>query len=244
MRDIELQTRDGHFVATVEIAPFPDRGMPEVVSWGDRVFVREQRSPGRAPELPWVYLEACAAVSFTASPGKEQVRPAPTPPPPPVDRRARDVVGEAVAPGQANTADRGDGQQKGYVVLTDAERAKGFVRPVRRSYRHVGERPKHPTRDLTAEERERHKDVGYVAYEEYPAGSQERVGSVVGRFWTAAQLASGCGSVTTMGQKIAETYARDPSFYGATFCCHCGTHPPVGSHGEFVWEGTDERVGT
>lgn len=29
------------------------------------------------------------------------------------------------------------GQQKGYVVLSEAERAKGFVRPVRRSYRHL-----------------------------------------------------------------------------------------------------------
>jgi hypothetical protein len=28
------------------------------------------------------------------------------------------------------------GQQKAYVVLSDAERAKGFVRPVRQSYRH------------------------------------------------------------------------------------------------------------
>ena len=28
------------------------------------------------------------------------------------------------------------GQQKGYVVLTPEERAKGFVRPVRRSYVH------------------------------------------------------------------------------------------------------------
>jgi hypothetical protein len=29
------------------------------------------------------------------------------------------------------------GQQKGYVVLSDEERAKGFVQPVRRSYRHL-----------------------------------------------------------------------------------------------------------
>lgn len=29
-----------------------------------------------------------------------------------------------------------DGQQKGYVVLSAEERAKGFVRPVRRSYVH------------------------------------------------------------------------------------------------------------
>lgn len=29
-----------------------------------------------------------------------------------------------------------NGQQKGYVVLSDAERARGFVRPVRRTYVH------------------------------------------------------------------------------------------------------------
>ena len=40
MREVELWTADDHFVAVVEIAPFPDRGMPEVVRWGDRVFIQ------------------------------------------------------------------------------------------------------------------------------------------------------------------------------------------------------------
>lgn len=31
---------------------------------------------------------------------------------------------------------KGNGQQKGYVVLSDAERAKGFIRPVRHEYTH------------------------------------------------------------------------------------------------------------
>lgn len=66
---------------------------------------------------------------------------------------------------------RADGQQESYLVLSDEERAKGFVRPVCRSYTHLA-----------------------------------------------------CGAVTTMGQAIAETYARDPKFYGGTFCCHCGDH--------------------
>lgn len=83
------------------------------------------------------------------------------------------------------------GQQKDYVVLAEEERAKGFVRPVRRSYKHLK-----------------------------------------------------CGGVTTMGQTLAETYARDPHFYSGTFCCHCSNHYPVGSDGEFVWSGTDEKVGT
>jgi hypothetical protein len=47
-----------------------------------------------------------------------------------------------------------------------------------------------------------------------------------------------------MAQEIAETYARQPGFYGATFCCGCGKHLPVGRDGEFVWDGTDEKVGT
>jgi hypothetical protein len=87
------------------------------------------------------------------------------------------------------------GMQKAYLVLSDEERAKGFVRPVRRSYQHLK-----------------------------------------------------CGAVTTMGQAIAETYARDPQFYGGTFCVRCGAHFPVGEEGEFVWLEydliTDLKVGT
>jgi hypothetical protein len=82
------------------------------------------------------------------------------------------------------------GQQKNYVVLCDEERGRGFVRPVRTSYKHLK-----------------------------------------------------CGAVTTMGQVIAETYARDPGFYGGTFCATCRAHFPVGEDGEFVWlDGS--KVGT
>lgn len=83
------------------------------------------------------------------------------------------------------------GMQKGYVVLSDEERAKGFVRPVRSAYRHIK-----------------------------------------------------CGTVTTMGRRLAETYAAQPGFYTGTFCHHCMAHYPVGADGEFVWDGTDEKVGT
>lgn len=69
-----------------------------------------------------------------------------------------------------------------YLVLSEAERAKGFVRPVRRSYWHTS-----------------------------------------------------CGQVTTMDAAIAETYARDPQFYGGTYCVQCGLHRPVGPGGEFYW---------
>ena len=83
------------------------------------------------------------------------------------------------------------GMQRIYVVLSDEERAKGFVRPLRLAYVH----------------------------EE-------------------------CGAVTRMNQAIAETYARDPHFYGGTFCARCRNHFPVGPTGEFYWEGTNEKVGT
>lgn len=42
-----------------------------------------------------------------------------------------------------------------------------------------------------------------------------------------------CGVVTTMSAKLALTYARDPKFYGSTFCVGCKGHFPVG---EFTWE--------
>ena len=87
--------------------------------------------------------------------------------------------------------DPATGMQKDYVVLSAEERAKGFVRPVRQSYRHLT-----------------------------------------------------CGVVTTMGLALAETYARNPAFYSGTFCAGCGSHFPVGSDGQFVWDGTNEKVGS
>lgn len=116
-----------------------------------------------------------------------------------------------------------------YLVLSDAERGKGFVRPFRDAYRHVGKQPKYPTRPLTAEEIEQHGKYGYVVFETYPESELP----MTGRFWTRADLdIKGCGTVTTMGRALAETYARDPGFYGATYCCHCGMHRGVE---EFEW---------
>ena len=92
-----------------------------------------------------------------------------------------------------------------YLVLSNEERAKGFVRPV-------------VCQDLHA------RELG------------------------------GCGTVTTMGLALSETYARQPSFYGATFCVRCSMHKQVGEPGEFYWcdsvgnplerEGTLWKVGT
>ena len=100
------------------------------------------------------------------------------------------IDGRPVTPDHRDI-DPATGQQKGYVVLSADERAKGFVRPVRYSYVHEK-----------------------------------------------------CGAITTMGQALAETYARDPAFYSGTFCVGCRTHFPVGADGEFVWDGTGEKVGT
>lgn len=139
---------------------------------------------------------------------------------------------------------RPDGQHEKYVILSDEERAKGFVRPVRLSYEHVGRPgPRFELVDLTPEQQEHHEGAGYVKFEPYPESELPSTG----RFWTQAQLdavGKGCGTITTMAQEIAETYAREPGFYGATFCSGCRDHLPVGRDGEFVWTGTDERVGT
>jgi hypothetical protein len=110
----------------------------------------------------------------------------------PVDRSARTLTdGSPVT--KDHTEITASGMQKAYVVLSDAERAKGFVRPVRRSYRHTK-----------------------------------------------------CGGVTSMGQSIAETYARDPKFYTGTFCCNCGTHFDLTIEGQpqFNWIDDDSAVGS
>jgi hypothetical protein len=79
-------------------------------------------------------------------------------------------------------------QDEVYLVLSDDERAKGFVRPVRTSYRHLP-----------------------------------------------------CGAVTTMGNAIAETFARNPAFYGNTLCVSCSMHKPLS---EFVWTDDGSVVGS
>jgi len=71
-------------------------------------------------------------------------------------------------------------QKKKYLVLTEEERAKGFVRPVRDTYVH-----------------------------------------------------DKCGVATIMNMAVAETYARNPKFYGATYCMSCKMHLSVS---EFKWK--------
>lgn len=90
-------------------------------------------------------------------------------------------------------------QHEVYLVLPEEELAKGFVRPVRRTYVH-----------------QYMEDGSKVPY---PLVSRKGV--------------KGCGVATTMAQALAETYARDPKFYGATYCVGCKKHLPVA---EFEWD--------
>lgn len=51
-----------------------------------------------------------------------------------------------------------------------------------------------------------------------------------------------CGAITTMGLELCETYARQPDFYGSTYCVGCRMHRPVA---EFTWidaHGTDTHL--
>lgn len=123
-----------------------------------------------------------------------------------------------------------------YLVLSEEERAKGFVRPLRRAYVHVGRKPTYPLRPLTKGQQAA-MGKAYVAYEAYP----EERRPALGRYWTQEELDAGCGALTTMGLALCETYARDPKFYGATYCCGCNKHRPVA---EFVWKEDGQVVGS
>lgn len=132
--------------------------------------------------------------------------------------------------------------QEAYLVLSEEERAKGFVRPVRRSYQHVGR----PICGKVSTELEAAPPGLVWACAGLP-GHEGPCRSWIGCTPTEAAEGrrGGCGgTVTTMGVALAETYAAQPTFYGATYCVSCQNHFPVGAYGEFVWEGTDVRVGT
>lgn len=116
------------------------------------------------------------------------------------------------------------GQHKGYIVLCAEERAKGFVRPYRDTYKHVG--PNICGLHVGP-------DGARVCYMD--PGHAGACGTATG------PRPQACRSVTTMGRALSETYARDPKFYGATFCCGCNRHLPVA---EFTWTADGERVGS
>lgn len=136
---------------------------------------------------------------------------------------------------------KADGQYADHWTMCPTEIMEaGFVRPVRLKYRHVGLRSPKNLRDLTEEEHEQYDQYGYIKFEEY--GPEQL--PVTGKFYTKetlAKISNGCGTVTSMPQQIAETYAANPHYYGTTFCCGCNDYFRVE---EFVWDGTDERVGS
>ena len=121
------------------------------------------------------------------------------------------------------------GMQEKYLVLSEAERAKGFVRPVRCSYKHVG-----LDKCLKVLDGD---NVGYLCGQD--TGHEGECGGVM--YADDKPPKRGCGTVTTMGLALSETYARDPKFYGGTFCCGCGKHLPVQ---EFIWTDDGEVVGS
>lgn len=48
-----------------------------------------------------------------------------------------------------------------------------------------------------------------------------------------------CGGTTSMGNKLAESFARDPDQYDKTFCYSCGDYYPLD---QFKWKGTDQYL--
>lgn len=140
-------------------------------------------------------------------------------------------AGPSAAPGPINPA---TGQHESYWILSEEERAKGFVRPVRRTYVHTGKKPKGPMRPHTPEEKASYDPDGSEGFV-----SVEQVSPTVERFWTDKELKPKCGTATTMGTALAETYARQPSFYGSTFCVGCKAHFSVE---EFEWADAPGQV--
>ena len=149
-----------------------------------------------------------------------------------------------------------EGQNTCYLVLSEEERAKGFVRPYRDAYVHKGRKVEREGIIQTLEEGVEGlsdngksfytKEKGYAAYLKYP----EIKSPLTGKFLTNAEyeafknsedFVGGCGALTTMGRALSETYARNPKFYGSTFCIQCNTHLRVD---EFVWDADGEIVGS
>jgi hypothetical protein len=50
-----------------------------------------------------------------------------------------------------------------------------------------------------------------------------------------------CGVVTSMGEVLCKTYARNPKFYSHTYCIGCKRHLPVA---EFNWVEDGKEVGS
>lgn len=142
--------------------------------------------------------------------------------------------GEPVpADGSHREIETATGMQKGYVVLSAEERAKGFVKPVRDTYVHVW-------RTVCAKMQP--SDDKRIGGPRQVCSRKHNHTGACGNWWNLAQsfhhkLETShrveCGAATTMGRSLAETYARDPSFYSGTFCVACKEHFPLE---QFAWD--------
>ena len=140
-------------------------------------------------------------------------------------------------------------QNKKYLVLSDEEIAKGYIRPLRRTYVHRGKkmpsRNEGVIREYTDKEKEEHKRWNSAAEMVYSDEYKKKVNmnpSTVGvclteeeynAFKEGKEYIGGCGVATIMADEIAKTYARNPYFYGSTYCISCKKHLPVS---EFLWD--------
>ena len=70
---------------------------------------------------------------------------------------------------------------------------------------------------------------------------EERRKGFVRPYRNSYRHAGGCGAVTTMRRDIAESFARDPTFYSHGFCVTCNAHFP---NAEFVWDADGLPVGS
>lgn len=161
----------------------------------------------------------------------------------PEGRQICTTSGDAPSKVRADQRAEGNtGQHSSYIVLCEEERRKGFVRPYRDAYKHVG-REKH-----VVVEPEGCPQCGAAQSFLRPADIDPNkrlcldCGHVfMPRMTASGERTGGCNTVTTMGRPLSETYARDPKFYGSTFCVNCNAHFPVA---EFVWTADGQEVGT
>lgn len=133
------------------------------------------------------------------------------------------------------------GQHKGYIVLCPDERAKGFVRPYRDAYKHVGRQVER----CEATFQEPTDENPHQCTLAYPHDGEDHQFDALmilnGPIKFMPGRKGGCDTVTTMGRALSETYARQPTFYSHTFCVRCNRHPPVD---EFTWTADGQVVGS
>lgn len=138
------------------------------------------------------------------------------------------------------------GQNNCYLVLSQEERDKGFIRPFRESYIHMGRKYSDGIKMLDKPEKSEFNGNIYVAIANISIDGKVLGGTYITQkeleqYNRNGGYIGGCGVVTTMGYEIAATYARNPKFYNATFCVGCNKHLPLS---EFLWSDSNDIVGS